>query len=45
MQGRKHVLFEKKKQKTSALEGVRWQLHASKQIRVFWFFFLKKNYF
>jgi hypothetical protein len=38
---RKRFFFEKKKQKTS----VHWSLAQAPRIKVFWFFFSKKNRF
>jgi hypothetical protein len=46
---RKNFFFEKKKQKTFAsaasARGRRMDLQGAKQIKVFWFFFSKKNPF
>jgi hypothetical protein len=43
--GRKNFFFEKKKQKTFVLRYTRPRQPQRKLIKVFWFFFSKKNCF
>jgi len=43
-QKQEEFFFEKKNQKTFAILGARWIGRATQWIKVFWFFFSKKNF-